>query len=80
MTTRFDKNTTASFIKSGLLCFLLLFLFSCKKASISANNTSDTIPAKTPPVVFLTPTYDPLSLDTTTAFNAVPVVNNLSRT
>jgi len=80
MTTRFNKNIITSFIKSGLLCFLLLFLFSCKKGSIAGNNSSDTIPVKTQPVVFLTPTYDPLSLDTTTAFNVVPVVNNLTRT
>ena len=80
ITTRIDKNTITSFIKSGLLCFLLLFLFSCKKAAISANKPSDSVPAKTPPVVFLTPAYDPLLLDTTTAFNAVPVVNNLVRT
>ncbi|MCO5948354.1 hypothetical protein [Mucilaginibacter flavidus] len=80
MTTRFYKNITASFIKSGLLCFLLLFLFSCKKGSIVGNNASDTIPAKTQPVVFLTPTYDPLSLDTITVFNSTPAVKNLSRT
>jgi len=80
MTTRFNKNIITSFIKSGLLCFLLLFLFSCKKGSIAGNNSPDTIPVKTQPVVFLTPTYDPLSLDTTTAFNSVPVVNNLTRT
>jgi len=79
MTTRFNKNTITRFIKSGLLCFLLLFLFSCKKAGISTSIPSDTIPAKTQPVVFLTPTYDPLSLDTTTAFNAVPAVSNLTR-
>ncbi len=80
MTTRFSKNIITSFIKSGLLCFLLLFLSSCKKGSIAGNKSSDTIAVKTQPVVFLTPTYDPLSLDTTTAFNAAPVVNNLTRT
>ncbi|WP_295799162.1 hypothetical protein [Mucilaginibacter sp.] len=80
MTTRFYKNIITSFIKSGLFCFLLLFLFSCKKGGIAGNNSSDTIPVKTQPVVFLTPTYDPLSLDTTTAFNSAPVVKNLSRT
>jgi len=80
MTTRFNENIITSFIKSGLLCFLLSFLFSCKKAGISGNSPADSIPVKTQPVVFSTPGYDPVTLDTTTAFNSAPVVKNLART
>ncbi|QEC61057.1 hypothetical protein [Mucilaginibacter ginsenosidivorans] len=78
MTTRFSKNIMRYFVRGGLLCFLFFSFFSCKKASITAPKTTDTV-AKTP-VVFTTPTYDPLLLDTSKAFESAPIVNDLART
>ncbi len=74
-------NNTISFIKSGLLCFLILSVFSCKKSgnliAPEKDTTVVTLPKQT---VFPTTSYDPSALDTTKLFNPIPVVNNLSRT
>ncbi|MDB5011796.1 MAG: hypothetical protein JWQ06_2585 [Mucilaginibacter sp.] len=80
-------NITAPFnsynkhIKKGLLCFFILFTISCKKSGNSIAPVKDTTVTNLPPVVvsFLTPSYDPASLDTCKLFNPVPVTNNLSR-
>ncbi|MDB5110602.1 MAG: hypothetical protein JWR67_1716 [Mucilaginibacter sp.] len=80
-------NITAPFnsynkhIKKGLLCFFILFTISCKKSGNSIAPLKDTTVIHPPPVVvsFLTPSYDPASLDISKLFNPVPVTNNLSR-
>ena len=80
MTTLFSKNNNLHYFK-GLLCFLMLSIFSCKKSGNVATPVKDTT-AVTPPVTtvnFATPSYNPSALDTTVAFNKVPVVNALSR-
>jgi hypothetical protein len=66
-------------VKKGLLCFLIMLAFSCKKSVNSVSEKKDTV--VTPkPVVFFTPSYNPSGLDTTKFFNTIPVVNNLART
>lgn len=80
MTTLFSKNNNLHYFK-GLLCFLMLFILSCKKSGNIATPVKDTT-AVTPPVTivnFPTPSYNPSALDTTRAFDKVPVVNALSR-
>jgi hypothetical protein len=73
MTTRFNSN-----IKCGLLCFFVLFAFSCKKSALPVTAKKDT--TTTPVVVnFPKPSYNPSGLDTTKTFATVPVVNNLER-
>lgn len=66
-------------IKTGLLCFVILGLFSCGK---SGNTVKPTDTAITPPVqvVFAKPSYNPSGLDTTKLFNFKPSVHNLVRT
>ncbi|WP_299499446.1 hypothetical protein [Mucilaginibacter sp.] len=59
----------------------MLFLFSCKKSGISTIPIKDSTVTIPPPVTvnFLTPGYDPSSLETTQLFNPIPVTNNLFR-
>ncbi|MGZ3945592.1 MAG: hypothetical protein ACXVJB_11660, partial [Mucilaginibacter sp.] len=65
--------------KRWVLCFLLLTLFSCKKSgNLVAPKKDTTVTPK--PAVFATPSYNPLALDTTRLFDAVPLVHNLART
>src|SRR3569833_1943266 len=75
-----------SHIKIGLLSFLILSVFACRKASGKAP-VKDTTENNTPPgdlvppvVHFPTPSYNPSALDTTRAFVTTPLVNNLQRT
>jgi hypothetical protein len=77
MTTPF--NNTSNFIKSGLFCFLILSVFSCKKAGniIPVKDTTAVTPPKQ--VEFPKTSYNPSALDTTKLFNPVPVVNDLAR-
>ena len=80
MTTLFSKKNNRLYFK-GLLCFLILSIFSCKKSGNITAPVKDTT-SVTPPVTivnFPTPSYNPSALDTTGAFNKVPVVNPLSR-
>lgn len=72
-------RNTLSFVKSGLLCFLILSVFSCKKTGniLFVKDTTAIISPKQ--VVFPETSYNPSALDTTKLFNPVPVVNNLSR-
>jgi hypothetical protein len=67
------------YINSVLFCFLILTVFSCRKGGDAAIPGSDTTVTNPQPVTFVTPTYDPVSLDTTKVFGAVPVVNDLFR-
>jgi hypothetical protein len=81
MTTLFSKKNNLLYLKKGLLCFLILSIFSCKKSGNITTPVKDTT-AVIPPVTivnFPTPSYDPSALDTTSAFNKVPVVNPISR-
>jgi len=73
--TRFHKSL---FILNGLLCFLLLASFSCKKSGSSVPVKKDTV-VSVKPVEFFIPSYSPTGLDTTKLFNPAPVVNNLAR-
>ncbi len=66
-------------IKNGLLCFLLFFAFGCKKAITTLPAKDTTGNTQTQQVQFARPSYNPLRLDTTTAFEKVPVVNDLAR-
>ncbi|MBS1530306.1 MAG: hypothetical protein JSU01_08360 [Bacteroidetes bacterium] len=70
-------------IKYGLLCFLMIALFACKKAAVKApvQPAQDTTTHNDPPPVvnFLIPSYNPSGLDTTKAFTKAPVVNSLER-
>jgi hypothetical protein len=68
-------------IKYGLLCFLFLVVFSCKKSGNSVNPVKDTVANSTPPeaVIFAMTSYSPSSLDTTKLFNPIPVTNDLAR-
>jgi hypothetical protein len=77
MTTPF--NNTTNFIKSGLFCFLILSVFSCKKSG-NIIPVKDTI-VVTPPkqVEFPKTSYNPSALDTTKLFDPVPIVNDLAR-
>ena len=72
-------HNSIRYIKAGLLCFLILSVLSCKKGMVLSVKLNDTISAK-PPVVFLSPTYDPSNIDTTKDFNLIPVTNDLFRT
>lgn len=68
-------------IKIGLLCFLLLSVFACKKSANTITPVKDTTSNNQPPtVIFPKTTYNVSELDTTQAFDAVPVVNDLQRT
>jgi hypothetical protein len=82
MTTPFNVNNSTKYIKCGLLCFLIVIAAACKKTGNGIVAVKDTVAAKPPvtPVIFLSPTYDPASLDTTKLFNPVPVTNRLFRT
>lgn len=82
MTTPFNVNSITKYNKCGLLCFLMIFAAACKKAANTMVATRDTVAIKPPvtPVTFLSPAYDPASLDTTKLFNPVPVTNHLFRT
>ena len=64
-----------------MLCFLILSVFSCNKSGNGVIPVKDTA-VVTPPgqVVFQKPSYSPTGLDTSKAFNAIPIVNNLART
>ncbi|MGN6638626.1 MAG: hypothetical protein ACTHJ8_06915 [Mucilaginibacter sp.] len=65
----------------GLLCFLLLSVFSCKKSANTIAPVKDTTSNNQPPAVTLPKTtYNVSGLDTTQSFDAVPVVNDLQRT
>ncbi|HVW95416.1 MAG TPA: hypothetical protein VHA56_05580 [Mucilaginibacter sp.] len=63
-----------------MLCFIILFTFSCKKSGNGVVAPQDTIPNQPPPVQFVKPSYSPVGLDTTQLFNKIPVVHNLART
>ncbi|HVW12951.1 MAG TPA: hypothetical protein VHB54_03965 [Mucilaginibacter sp.] len=76
---RINFNITT--LCKGLLCFLIPFAFSCKKQANAIKPPQDTT-KNTPPAVqvqFPKPSYNPSGLDTTKAFDAVPVVNYLAR-
>lgn len=77
ITTRFNNNKHN--IKNGLLCFLILFAFSCKKSATTTVKPKDTT-ATQPMVQFPKPSYSPVGLDTTKLFNTIPVVHDLTRT
>jgi hypothetical protein len=65
----------------GLLCFLLLSVFSCKKSANTIAPVKDTTSNnQPPPVAFPKTTYNVSGLDTTQAFDAIPVVSDLQRT
>ncbi|MDB5134954.1 MAG: hypothetical protein JWP37_1557 [Mucilaginibacter sp.] len=80
ITTIFSRNNKMYNTKSGLLCFLVLSVFSCHKSGNLVIPVKDTT-VVTPPkqVVFATPAYNPSALDTTKLFNPIPVTNNLTR-
>jgi hypothetical protein len=67
------------YINSVLFCFLILTVFSCRKGDDAVISVRDTTVANPQPVAFVTPTYDPVSLDTTKVFDLLPVVNDLFR-
>lgn len=81
MTTLFSKNSNIFDIRNGLLCFFILTVFSCNKSGSTVAPQKDTT-ATTPPVQVTFPkiTYNPVALDTTKLFNAIPVEHNLART
>ena len=80
MATLFNKNNLFN-IKNGLLCFFILTVFSCNKSGSAITPQKDTAVSKPPPQVnFPKASYDPIGLDTTKLFNAIPVVNDLART
>jgi hypothetical protein len=79
ITALFNIDSNMKNIKNGLLCFLILFAFSCKKSGNALSPVKDTSKV-TPPIVFQTTTYNPSALDTTKLFNVIPITNNLSRT
>jgi len=68
--------------KIGLLSFLMLAVFSCKKSDDTTPVKQDTTAVAPPPVVvsFQNTNYNPSSLDSTRLFNIIPAVNNLART
>jgi hypothetical protein len=68
------------YIKTGLLCFLVLIALSCKKSGNAIKPVNDTTINNPPAVTFIIPSYDPSGLDTTKLFNPIPVTNNLART
>jgi len=71
-----------NYIRTGLLCFLLLAILSCNKSGNTTPAKNDTTAAIPPIVVVSFPTtnYNPSSIDSTRLFNSIPVVNNLART
>lgn len=71
-----------NYIRTGLLCFLLLAILSCNKSGNTTPAKNDTTTAIPPVVVVSFPTtnYNPSSIDSTRLFNAIPIVNNLART
>lgn len=81
MTTLFSKNNNLFDIKNGLLCFFIPIVFSCNKSGNTVTPKKDTA-ATTPPVQVNFPktTYDPVGLDSTKLFNAIPTVHDLART
>lgn len=81
MTTLFSKNNNMFDIKNGLLCFFMLIVFSCNKSENTVSPQKDATVTK-PPVQITFPriTYNPIGLDTTKLFDAVPVVHDLART
>jgi hypothetical protein len=76
---KFNVYNILKHINNGLLCFLVLTIFSCKKSTTSLPIVKDTVVITTP-VVFPSTSYNPSALDTTKLFNSIPVVNNLART
>lgn len=81
MTTLFSKNSNVFDIKNGLLCFFILIVFSCNKSGNTITPQKDTTVTKPPVQVnFPKASYDPIGLDTTRLFNAIPVVHDLART
>lgn len=80
ITTRFNSNNPIKLVKNGLLCFLMITLFACKKTNNTASAITDTTTTTSPVTVnFFAPSYNPSTLDTTKLFNPVPVTNNLFR-
>jgi len=73
-----NGNLGVNLVK-GLLCFLILLNFSCKKQGNALSPPPDTTVIR-PPVQFAKPSYNPSGLDTTRLFNPTPSVNNLART
>ena len=71
-------NTTT--LKNGLLCFIILAIFSCNKQGNSVLPLKDTTVASVPkPIEFPKTSYNPSGLDTTKLFNSIPIVNALAR-
>jgi len=68
-------------MKMGLLLFITIFYFSCKKSQVTSKPQTDTAVVVKPPVTinFFKPSYNPSALDTTKLFNAIPVTSNLAR-
>lgn len=79
MTTLFYMSSNMFNVKNGLLCFFILAVFSCNKSGNTVIPGKDTAVAKLQ-VNFPKASYDPIRLDTTKLFNAVPIVNALART
>lgn len=77
ITTPFNSRP----VNMGLLCFVIFTCFSCKKSGTVTTSPRDTVVATTPPATinFLTPSYNPVLLDTSKLFNPTPVTNNLFR-
>ncbi|MDB5156061.1 MAG: hypothetical protein JWR50_768 [Mucilaginibacter sp.] len=69
-------------MKMGLLLFITLSCFSCKKSQVTSKSNADTVVTVKPPATinFFKPSYNPSGLDTCKLFNAMPVTNKLSRT
>jgi hypothetical protein len=68
-------------IKTGLLCFLALAAFSCKKSGSTNTSSKDTIATTPvqPAVDFKIPGFDPSALSNCILFNSAPITNNLAR-
>lgn len=84
-----NTGITISFNKTiwhnlkGMLCLFLLSFFSCKKPAISVvapKDSTATVTTAPAQVSFPGTSYNPIGLDTTKLFEAVPVVHNLART
>jgi hypothetical protein len=77
ITTPFNSKP----VNMGLLCFVIFACFSCKKSGTVITSPRDTAVTAVPPatVNFLTPSYNPVLLDTSKLFNPTPVTNNLFR-
>jgi hypothetical protein len=81
MTTLFGKNTNMFDIKNGLLCFFILTAFSCNKSGNTVTPRKDTtVTGPWEQVNFPKATYNPIGLDTTRLFDAIPVEHDLART